>query len=107
MSAIHEPTARILHTCDLVAKGIQHFKLSMKDKSIGEFESEVDCLINIYHSIRILEDILDLAQKDLAFIQPGMILTRSLFEGLIRMSWVLHSSDQFENESRYVDCKLP
>lgn len=102
MAIIHRPTEEIIHTCDLIDEGISLFLESMRNKSIGTYEFEVDCLINITHSIRVLESIVELARKDLVYIQSGLILSRTIFEILVKVSWVLHPSDQFENESRYV-----
>lgn len=90
MAIIHKPTEEIIRTCDLIDAGISQFLKSMRDKSIGTYEFEVESLINITHSIRILESIVELARKDLAHIQSGLILSRTIFEILIKVSWVLH-----------------
>jgi hypothetical protein len=62
---------------------------SMRTKNIGTFEFEVDCLLNIHHSIRILESITELARKDLVYIQSGLILARTVFEALVKTAWML------------------
>jgi len=102
MSIIFKPTENIISTCDLIDEGIGKFLDSLKNDHFGRYEFEVECLLNITHSIRILESIVELARKDLVYIQSALILSRSLFETLIKTSWILNPSDIFELESRYV-----
>ncbi len=102
MSTVHKPTAEVIIACDLIDEGIGQFVKMMRDQSIGKYEFQVDCLINITHAHRILEGILELARKDLVHIQSGLILARTIFEILIKVCWVLHPTDNFEIESRYV-----
>lgn len=102
MFMIFEPTKNIITTCDLVEQGIAKFLDSLNNEHFGKYEFEVECLVNITHSIRIMESIIELARKDLVHVQSALILTRSLFEVLLKVSWVLYPPDIFDNESRYV-----
>jgi len=74
----------------------------MNNEHFGRYEYEVECLVNIIHSVRIFESIIELARKDLAYIQSALVLSRNIFETLIKVSWILHPPDIFECETRYV-----
>jgi len=102
MSIIFEPSKDIISTCDLIDNGIAHFLRSMNNEHFGRYEYEVECLVNIIHSVRIFESIIELARKDLAYIQSALVLSRNIFETLIKVSWILHPPDIFECETRYV-----
>jgi len=100
MSIIFEPSKDIISTCDLIDNGITHFLRSMNNEHFGRYEYEVECLVNIIHSVRIFESIIELARKDLAYIQSALVLSRNIFETLIKVSWILHPPDIFECETR-------
>ncbi|RAJ19814.1 DUF5677 domain-containing protein [Pedobacter cryoconitis] len=102
MPTIFAPTENIITICNLIDQGITDFLESLNNEHFGKYEFEIECLLNIVHSIRILESIIELARKDLVYIQSALILTRSLFETLIKVSWILHPPDVFDNESRYI-----
>jgi hypothetical protein len=111
MRVIFSPTNEVINCCELADQGIQQFLVSIKNDHFGRYEYEVECLINITHAVRIYESIIELARKDLVHIQSALILTRTLFEGLIKVSWILHTNDVFESECRYVaqldtECKF-
>jgi hypothetical protein len=110
MSIIFKPNEGIVNTCNLIDQGIGTF-LTSRNRELGKFEYEVECFINLTHTIRILESILELARKDLVYIQSALVLTRTLFETLVKVAWILHPNYNFENESRYVshlntECEL-
>lgn len=111
MGVIFEPTNQVINYCELADQGIGQFLDSVNNEHFGRYEYEVECLINITHAIRIYESIIELARRDLVYVQSAMILTRSLFEVLIKVSWMLHTHDVFESECRYVaqldtECKF-
>lgn len=62
----------------------------------------MEALLNITHCVRIIESIIDLARRDLVCIQSALILSRSVFEGLLKVTWMLHPPDVFDCEARYV-----
>lgn len=101
MSIIFGPTKNILATCDLVDEGIKTYLRSVNDEHLGRYESQVECLLNITHSVRIFESVLELARKDLVNIQSALILSRGLFEVLLKVAWILYPPDVFECEARY------
>ncbi|MBS1663716.1 MAG: hypothetical protein JST68_21915 [Bacteroidetes bacterium] len=49
-----------------------------------------------------MESINELARKDLIYIQSALVLSRSVFETLIKVAWMLYPPDVFECEARYV-----
>jgi hypothetical protein len=111
MGVIFSPTDEVINCCELADRGIEQFLGSINNDHFGKYEYEVECLINITHSVRIYESIIELARKDLVYVQSALILTRTLFEVLIRVSWMLHTDNVFESECRYVaqldtECKF-
>jgi len=102
MSIIFEPSKDVISTCDLIDSGIAQFLKSLNNDHFGKYEYEVESLVNIMHSVRVFESIMELARKDLVFIQSALVLSRSIFETLIKVSWILHPPDVFECETRYV-----
>jgi hypothetical protein len=102
MPIIFQPTQAIIETCDLVDQGIKTYLCSAKDDHLGRYESHVEALINITHCVRIIESIVDLARRDLVHIQSALILARSVFEGLLKVTWMLYPQDVFDCEARYI-----
>jgi hypothetical protein len=102
MSIIFNPNERILSACDHIDEGIELFLRSKDKHQIGKFEYEVECLINITHITRIVESILELARKDLVYIQSAFVLSRTVFETALKASWMLQPTKNMEKECRYV-----
>lgn len=99
---IFKTTDEVEKICKIVESNIEQFLEVKKDIAVGTYEYEVTALTNIFHSIRILESIVELARKDLVFVQPALVLARSVFEGMIKTSWILLPNDNFIKETRYV-----
>jgi len=102
MPIIFEPSKNITYTCDLIDSGIEQFLRSLNNDHFGKYEYEVECLVNIIHSVRTFESIIELARKDLIYIQSALVLSRNIFETLVKVTWMLHPADIFECEGRYV-----
>lgn len=102
MTTIFKPTDEIIKVCNIVDAGIENYLKIRSKLEYGTYEHEVVGDIHLLHSIRLLESIIELGRKDLIYIQGALVLSRSIFEGLIRTSWMLLPNDKFIDESRYV-----
>ncbi len=101
MNVTFKPTNEILRLCEIVDNAIGRF-IELRSKCVwGKYEYEVSADINLIQTIRHLESIIELARKDLVYIQSALVLARTTFEGLIRTSWMLFPDDKFICETRY------
>jgi hypothetical protein len=102
MNIIFSPTKEVIALCDEIDFIIGQFFDYEQNVVHGKYESISICRLNILHSIRLLEALTELARKDLVFVQGALVISRSLFELLIKTAWILHPVRVMEKEARYV-----
>ena len=102
MSIIFRPTESVINICDLSDLGLEIFLKAISREIPGQYDVCSESFVIMLQCVRIFESIIELARKDLVCIQSALILSRSLFEGCVKISWILYPPDMFECESRYL-----
>lgn len=97
-----KPTQAILRIVELVETGIMDYHKIANNISIGKYESVVESSLLINIAAKNLISILHLSKIDLGLIQSALILSRNVFESSIQAAWLLHPSDIFQSESRWL-----
>lgn len=102
MNTIFKITPELERICQIVDSSIVKFLKALPKITFGTYEHEVTAYIKLLHSVRLLESIVELARKDIVYVQAALIIARGVFENLIRTTWILLPNDKFLNEARYV-----
>src|SRR5688572_8332160 len=102
MDIIIPSTKEIKYTCSLINSAINRYLSQQTKISVGQYEFENTSLINIVHAIRLIDGIIELAEKDMVLVQGALVMSRSAFEILLKTTWILTPNDRFMNEARFV-----
>lgn len=97
-----KPTEEIKNVCDKIDFGIGIFLNKVKPSEIGKWESEIESLILIFHCIRNLEGVINLAASDLSFLLPARIITRSIFEAALKSIWLTKDLNKYVGETKWL-----
>ena len=98
------PSKALIEAAGVIETALSEF-LDTRDKIVtswGKFESETEALNLFYLIIRHAEAISLLARTDMVHLPSALTLARTAFEIAVRILWLLHPTDPFEREIRWL-----
>ena len=98
------PSPSLLRAADLLYDGAGHLLAARKhlDTKYEPYESSHDALNLLYHAIRHVEAVVELARKDLVMASAAITTSRAAWESSLRALWLVDCDNPFEREGRWL-----
>lgn len=103
-SRVVAPPEELVEACDMVdeAAGLVMQDVFESFESLGTYESDIEARILLASLLRHLEALLECARIDLALLPAANTITRSALELGVKIRWLLHPSDAYAREARFL-----
>ena len=98
------PSPSLLRAADLLYDGAGHLLAArtQMDVEYQKYDSSHDALNLLYHSIRHVEAVVELARKDLVMFSAAITTSRAALESSLRALWLVDCDNPFEREGRWL-----
>ena len=98
------PSPSLVRAADLLYDGVGHLLAAREhlDVDYQPYESSHDALNLLYHSIRHVEAVVELARKDLVMVSAAITTSRAALESSLRALWLVDCDNPFEREGRWL-----
>jgi hypothetical protein len=98
------PSPSLLRAADLLYDGVGHLLEAREqiDVEYQKYDSSHDALNLLYHSIRHVEAVVELARKDLVMLSAAITSARAALESSMRALWLVDCDNPFEREGRWL-----
>ena len=104
MAIIAPASQSLLRAVDLVEEGVGHLleARNLLSSEFQKYESSHDALNLLYHSLRHIEAVVELARKDLVLRPAAFTAARAALEASVRGLWLVDCDEPFEREGRWL-----
>ena len=94
----------LLHVCEVIDEAIGLLSRDVAEpfQGLGRYESDVEARVLFIGLMRHVEGLLECADADLKLLPAGGTLARAAFEQGLRIRWLLHPTNVFDREARFL-----
>lgn len=104
-NTVIEPPESLRRVADLIDEGVRQVVQDAPKRAtitLGRYEAPIEGKVLVTLQARHLEALCELARRDVVLLPPAMVIARSIFETAARTLWLLHPTDAFEGEARWL-----